>query len=82
MKMNTRVITILQLIALAYLGFYVWGLALSVFSPGELGILSVLAGVLLVGLVVSIVVQVRTRSGAESTELKRTNAQLRERRGF
>ncbi len=82
MKMNTKVITILQLIALAYLGFYGWGLAMSVFTPAEIGILSTLAVVLLVGVVASIVVQGRTRSRADSAQLKRTNAQLRERRGF
>ena len=79
---SIRVVTVLQLLALAYLGFYAWGLAMSVFTPAELGVLSVLAAGLVVGLIASAFVMRRTRTPAENEALKRTQAQLRESRGF
>jgi uncharacterized membrane protein len=82
MRLSRKTLTVLELLALAYLGFYVWGLAMSVFTPAGLGILSVVAVVLFVGVVVSAVVERRTQSDAQAAELKRSTAQLRETRGF
>ena len=79
MRPKTKTLTILQLLALAYLGFYAWGLAMSVFTAAEGGVLTVIAAALLLALVVSVVVTRATRSDAEG---ERTIAQIRERRGF
>ncbi len=81
-KPNATTVTVLQLLALAYLGFYAWGLAMSVFSPAELGVLSVVAVVLVVAVVVSALAARRARTEEDEEELHRTTAQLREKRGF
>lgn len=82
MRLAGRTIVLLQLAALAYLGFYLWGLAMSVFTPVELGALSVLAAVLAVGVAASLLVVRRGRDDAARAELRRHTAQLREHRGF
>jgi TRAP-type C4-dicarboxylate transport system permease large subunit len=79
---SIKAVTVFQLLALAYLGFYAWGLAMSVFTPVELGALSVLAAGLVVGLVVSALIARAARTPASDEAEERRNAQLRERRGF
>jgi hypothetical protein len=76
------VIVALQLVALAYLGFYAWGLAMSVFTPAELGWMSVLAAVLAVAVAVSLLAVRRARGKEGKAALHRERAQLREHRGF
>ena len=79
MKLSTEVKTLPVLVALAYLGFYVWGLAMSVFTPVELGALSVVA----VGCVVLVVAAtVIARRSPEEPEARHKANVLRERRGF
>jgi hypothetical protein len=75
-------IVALQLLALAYVGFYAWGLAMSVFTPSELGWMSILAAVLAVAVAVSLLVVRRARARLGKAELARQAAHLRERRGF
>lgn len=82
MNLNSRTVTVLQLVALAYLGFYAWGLVMGVFTPVELGFLSVLAAVLVVLVAGSLLAARRARSNEQKEELRRTTAQLRETRGF
>jgi hypothetical protein len=79
MKLSTEAKVAPVLIALAYLGFYVWGLAMSVFTPLELGALSVVA----VGCVVLVAAVILiARRSPESREARRSASLLRERRGF
>jgi hypothetical protein len=79
MKLWNEAKTLLALAALAYLGFYGWGLAMSVFTPAELGALSVVAAVCVVFVVASLLI---ARRSPEAPELRRNAGHLRETRGF
>jgi ABC-type nickel/cobalt efflux system permease component RcnA len=79
MRRFRKTITLLQLLALAYLGFYVWGVAMSVFTPMEMGVMSTLSVVFVVAIIVS---AVATRRAGVDQELERKTYRLRERRGF
>ena len=81
-RLHTRTVVLLQLIALAYLGLYLWGLLTGMFTPSEIWVLTVVAVVLLVGLVAEAVVAHRTETEGDEHELRRANARLRETRGF
>ena len=79
MKLSTEAKAVPVVVALAYLGFYVWGLAMSVFTPLELGVLSLVAVGCVVGVVAAIVI---ARRSPESPESRHRANLLRERRGF
>ena len=78
---GTRLIALLA--ALAYLGFYFFGLIMGVFSPLELAGFTIAAAVMVVG-IVAISLRARfAKSEAELTDEEARKAQsLRERRGF
>jgi len=79
MRLFAKTITVLQLLALAYLGFYGWGVAMSVFTPMEMGLMTTLAAVFVVAIVAS---AIAARRAGLSEELERKSYRLRETRGF
>ena len=84
--MQTSLPAIGRLILLAgwaYLGFYVFGVVMDVFAPGEIAVFTVIAALVVVATVVYVV---RTRRGVEDPEEHRERMReqhaLRERRGY
>ena len=83
MKLSNSVRVLPIILAAAYLGFYVWGLAMGVFTPVELGAFSVVAVVCIVGIVAGAVVARRSPPDPEGRrEIRRDEGKLRETRGF
>lgn len=74
---------LMLLAGLAYLGFYVFGLVMGVFAPGEILLFTVIALVVIVATVVHVL---RARGALEDPEERhermRELHELRERRGF
>jgi hypothetical protein len=66
----------------AYLGFYVFGLVMGVYSPGDVPYFTIPAVVFAVGLVVLAVVGRRGEPGPDEEELTHRTRHLRETRGF
>jgi hypothetical protein len=84
MTMNDRLSTIITLGLTAYLGFYVFGLIMGVYSPGEVPYFTIPA-FFFVGVLVLRMVAGRRRSAAvppTQDELTRATRHLRETRGF
>ena len=74
-----RLSTFFTLAMLAYLGFYVFGLVLGVYAPGDVAYFTIPA----VAFTVIIVVQVvRSRRGASGNAMTAEARHLRETRGF
>ncbi len=70
------------LAALAFLGFYVYGLVMAVFSPGEMIGFTAIAVVCLAAGVVHAVRITRALRGPERDRITRDLRKLYERRGF
>ena len=84
MTVNDRLSTIIALGASAYLGFYVFGLVLGVYSPGEVPYFTIPAA-LLVGVLAVLAVAGRRRTTAArrtQDQLDRATRHVRETRGF
>ena len=81
MNPRDRLTTAFLLAAGAYLGFYVFGLVMGVFSPGEVLYFTIPAGILVLVLAVLLI---RKRRGAPPAEEEaiRDEHRLREKRGF
>jgi heme A synthase len=79
MKLSAEAKTLPVLLALAYLGFYVWGLAMSVFTPVELGAFSIVAAGCVIFFAAAILV---ARRSPETPEMRHKANNLRETRGF
>ncbi len=86
--MTTRLTTISRLVLLAgfaYLGFYVFGVVMNVFAPGDIPLFTVIAFVVVIAGVVHLL---RARRAVEEEdpedrrERMREQHELRQRRGF
>jgi len=83
-KPSGRLGLVLWLAALAYLGFYVFGLVMGVYSPGQVPYLTIPAGLMVLALVA---VGLRTRHDPGDHDLLEDEAlhesrRMREQRGF
>lgn len=82
-KLRPSIARLVLLVGLAYLGFYVFGLVMGVFSPGEVVGFTVVAVAVIC---VTAVHALRMRRAAEDRETRseelRELHRLRERRGF
>jgi hypothetical protein len=81
-RISDRVATVLSLAAAAYLGFYVFGLVMGIYSPGEVIGFTIAAAAMVVLL---LAIGIRNRLGAkegEGEEALREEHRIRERRGF
>lgn len=71
------------LVGFAYLGFYVFGLVMGVFGPGQIPLFTVIAALVVVAAVVRLL---RARRAVEDPQARhermREQHELRERRGF
>jgi hypothetical protein len=82
MNTNKRLSTWLALGVCAYLGFYVFGLIMGVFSPGEVPYFTIPAVLFVVLGIVQFVRTRRKATQAASDPLTRQSRHLRETRGF
>jgi heme exporter protein D len=82
MKRNDRLMTAFWLAVLAFLGFYVFGLIMGVYSPGEVLYFTIPAAVLAILYVVHVVRSRRAINRGKYDEVIRESQRLRERRGF
>ncbi len=82
-KLSNSVRPLPIILAAAYLGFYVWGLAMGVFTPLELGAFTVVAVACVVGIAAVAVAVRRSPPDPEARrEIRRHEGELRETRGF
>jgi hypothetical protein len=79
MTFSHRISTALMLAGLAYLGFYVFGLVMGVYAPGDVPYLTIPAGVIAAASVAYLISS--RRDGAVESEQFESRHQ-RERRGF
>ncbi len=83
MNLSSRLSTGLWLAGLVFLGFYVFGLIMGVYSPGEVLYFTVPAAVLTVAAVAYLIWGRRsTAARADEDETIRDSRRLREGRGF
>jgi hypothetical protein len=82
MKRNDRLMTAFWLAVLAFLGFYVFGLIMGVYSPGEVLYFTIPAAILAVLYVVHAVRSRHAKNRSADDEVIRESQRLRERRGF
>ncbi|HEX2467575.1 MAG TPA: hypothetical protein VHJ54_05155 [Solirubrobacterales bacterium] len=82
MNLHDRLETILWLAVLAYLGFYVFGLIMGVYSPGEVLYFTIPAAVLACAYVVHAIRSRRAARDRGDDESLREAQRLRETRGF
>ena len=81
MEFRDRLTQILWLAMLTYLGFYVFGLVMGVYAPGDVPYLTIPAILFAVAVVVQAVAA--RRAGAEAQDdVTRETRHLRETRGF
>lgn len=86
MNRRDRLVTAFWLAVLAYLGFYVFGVVMGVYAPGDVLYFTIPAGVLACALVVH-VIRSRRAAAARTTvstdeEFARAEHKLRETRGW
>ncbi len=79
MKSRSPIRDLPIIVAAAYLGFYFWGLLMSVFTPFELAGLTVIAVICIVWIATTAIIG---RLGPRDAEQRRREAKLREKRGF
>ncbi len=83
MKLTQTLISILYLVALGYLGLYLYGLFMGAYSPGQMAGFSIVAAILgVVCAVHAIRVHRAMRDPKTHQELARKARALTERRGF
>lgn len=82
MTRHDRLMTVFWLAILAYLGFYVFGLIMSVYSPGDVLYFTIPAAIFAVLYVVHVFRSRRTSTREGYDELVRESQRLRETRGF
>jgi threonine/homoserine efflux transporter RhtA len=80
MSFSDRLSTALSLGALAYLGFYIFGLIMGIYSPGE--VIGFTIGAAAAAFYVVQVIRGRRASAESSEEAMREAHRLREERGF
>jgi hypothetical protein len=82
MTRKDRLMTVFWLAILAYLGFYVFGLIMGVYSAGEVAYFTIPAAILAVAYLVHVFRSRRASDREGYDELVRESQRLRETRGF
>jgi hypothetical protein len=82
MSSRTRLTNFVILSAGVYLGFYVFGLVMGVFSPGEVPYFTIPAFVAVAMVIVAVVWRRRASSKTEDEGVTRAARHFRETRGF
>jgi hypothetical protein len=79
---SVRLSTVSFLAGMAYLGFYVFGLVLGVYSPGEVPYLTIPAALIVIASVAYLIHERRTPAAEADEEALVASRRRREERGF